>query len=96
MSKKSKIFLFSVVYKNNNTYIKFKAELYEIPCLDCKKKNICVTLPIVLLDEFMCTKKNFKRADINNGLVKHNLETNLNFNFKDSKFPFIIKKNPEN
>ena len=29
-------------------------------------------------------KRDVKKADINNGLVKHNLETNHNFNFKDS------------
>ena len=30
-------------------------------------------------------QKRFKRADINKSLVKHNLETNHNFNLKDSK-----------
>ena len=38
----------------------------------------------------------FKIADINNVLVKHNLETNHNFNFNDSKMLVNIQnKNTE-
>ena len=35
-------------------------------------------------------KKHFKRADINNSLVKLNLETNRYFDFKDSKMLIYI------
>ena len=43
-------------------------------------------------------KRDFKRADINNNLVKHNLETNPNFNLKASKMLVFVhnKKTPEN
>ena len=37
-------------------------------------------------------RKDFKRANINNSLIKHNLETNHNFNFKDSKMLVYIHK----
>ena len=35
-------------------------------------------------------KRKFKRENMNNSLVKHNLETNPNFNFKDSKMLVYI------
>ena len=37
--------------------------------------------------------RNFKKADTNNVLDKHNLETDRNFNVKDSKMSVYNKKN---
>ena len=68
--------------------------VYEILYLDCDKKNMWVNL-IVSMNKFMSTQEILKKRDINNGLIKHNLETNPNFNFKDSKM--LHNKNiPEN
>ena len=42
-----------------------------------------MNLGIILENEFMSTLETLKRKY--NGLVKHNLETNHNFDFKDFK-----------
>ena len=37
-------------------------------------------------------ERDLKRGDINNGFVKHNLETNHNFNFKNHKMLVYMYK----
>ena len=49
-------------------------------------------LAVVLINEFTSIRDSI-RADINNSLVKYNLKTNYNFNFKDSKMLDYIHKN---
>ena len=42
-------------------------------------------------------KRDLKRADLNNSLVTHDVETNQNFNFKDSKMLLYLQnKNLKN
>ena len=65
---------------------------YEIPCLDCNNKNTWVNFHVVPINKFTNTREILKRK--HNGLVKHNLETNHNFNLKDSEmFVRIHNKN---
>ena len=40
---------------------------------------------LVVLKEFISTKEILKEHTMNNSFIKHNLETNHNFDFKDSK-----------
>ena len=49
---------------------------------------------MVLLNKIYEHRKIWKRANINKAWVKHDLETNQNFNFKDSKM--LVYINNEN
>ena len=58
--------------------------MYEILCLDCYKKYVGATSRSIdkrIFDPI----KDFKRANVNNDLVKHNLETNHKYDFKGGK-----------
>ena len=76
--------------KNDNTHIKSRAKVYEIPSLDCNKKYVGETY--CDLKKHIQEQGDLKKRKINNGLIKHNLETNQNFNFKDSKILVHIHK----
>ena len=71
-------------YKNINTHIQFRVEVNEIACLNCNIEYVCETSNSVKkqIEDYM---RDLKKGNINNGLVRHNLETNNNFNFKEFK-----------
>ena len=81
--------------KNCNIHIESRTGVYKIPF-----KKICVNLFVVWKNKFMNNLgiKKKKKRNIKNGLVKHNLETNHNFNFKDSNSLAYLhnEKTPEN
>ena len=51
--------------------------MYKIPCLDCNKDYVGETCRYQVLEH----KRDLKKGNMNNGLVRDNLETNRNFNF---------------
>ena len=68
--------------EGGNSHIESKLGECESLCLDCNKRYVGETC--LNIDERIYEhRKYLKRAGINNGLVKHNLETNHNFNFGD-------------
>ena len=56
----------------------------EILCLDCNKKFVGETCRS-LNKRIYKHKRNLQKVDLNNSLIKHNLETNPDFNFENSK-----------
>ena len=58
-------------------------------CLNCYKKYVGET-SYTINTQIYEHRRDLKRADLNNDLVKHNLETNHNFNFKDPKMLVYI------
>ena len=59
--------------------------MYEIPCLDCNKKKYVGESASRIKKQIYKHIRDLKQENIQKGLVKLNLETNHNFNFKDSK-----------
>ena len=69
--------------ENINSHIESRAGGCKILCLECNKRYIAVTCRR-LNKRIYEHKRDLKRANINIGLVKHNLGTNQNLNFKES------------
>ena len=53
-------------------------------------KNIQVNLLVALKNQIYKHIGDFEKRNIDNGLVRHNLDTNLNSNFKDPKMLVYI------
>ena len=78
--------------RNNNTHIKSNAGFYSIQLLHCNKKNTWGNDPVILKKQIHEHTADLSKGNINPGLVRHHLETNPNFIFKDSKI-LIYKRN---
>ena len=80
--------------ENNNTPIKSMTGVYDISRMDCNKQYVGETLRVLKkwIHEHISDLK--KKGNMNNRLVKLNLETRHNFNFNDSKMvPCTHNKN---
>ena len=62
--------------KNNNTHIESRVCVggYEIPCLHCSKEYVGETSHGINKQIYE-HRRDLNRANINNSLIKHNLET---------------------
>ena len=76
--------------KNNNNHVESRAGDYELPCRDCNKKYVGETCR--RLKRIYTHKRDLKRAIMNNGFVKHNLETNHNFNSLNTRMLVYLHK----
>ena len=77
---------------NKNNYIKSRAMIYVIPCLDCNKKYVGGS-GCYLKKQIYKQIGDLKKGNINNYSVRHNSRPN-HFSFKDSKkLVYIHKKN---
>ena len=82
------------IIDNKNTNIKSDEVFYSMQCLDYKKYVRETSLSTQ--KRIYGHKRYLKICDKKNTLVRHNLEINYNFNFKDSKLLVIyIIKNSE-
>ena len=89
MKLKQSVTFRNLIHNKNNIHVKSRAGVYEILCQDNNKKYMYVNL-LSLNKRIYEHTRDLKRGNINNGLIKHNLETNHNFNFKDSKILVYI------